>query len=855
MLTRSLPVRLIPPLAGYKLLLGLIAFAVTWKDARGLDPGFPFTLYGLLQVAFGATAALLLLGGREDRRAIALGSFFLVTATSWSNGPLDRLIALYPGAWLFALADAVETHAFLAFYLWIFVRDFPAPPPSLVWRRRLQLVARLSAILGGVFFGLSLLLYLAQRAGSEAWAAFLDVKAAERWNEAFYHTVLTLTIVAFPALYWKTRASQKKEDQAQVRRFLLNFFLAFALVVPALALEIFVKPFRDLMHGNGRFSEIVVIITLLPTLTLPFTVLVHRVMHVRLAARQALRYTLARWSALTLVTVPLATLIIYLYTHQEYRLKDLFSGGRSLLLIAAAAVGVAALRYRRTLLDAVDRRYFREQYDARQILTLLVERIRSIRDSATLADLVSRETDLALHLEKAALLALDPRSGTLADPRGRIRKLDASSQLALTLSNASDPLPIDLENPQSPLQRLPEMDRRWLTESGFRLLVPILARDGSLLGLIGLGPKRSGLHFLREDRQLLHVIASSAAWVLELELEARALSGAGDEILDLDDTTPVAGPIAAEHAKECPLCHTVHPSYTVLCSLDSRRLERSRVPYVLPGKFRFEKRIGVGGMGVVYAGSDLSLGRKVAIKTLRQMSPEDAMRLRREAKTAAMVGHPHLAAVFGFETWKGMPMLVMELLEGGNPGRSDRRQALAAGDRGPRDPHGGRAGPSAPGADPPPRHQAEQHRLHPRQDPQADGLRHRRRDLRAAPGGGRAGRHGGPGGATTPAAHPRRRGVGDGFRLRHAAPVRRHAVIPVPRGRARPSGGRLLRLMEPVDRALRVPAGKEDLHRRPRADRGAHPRRPDAGLLPGLSRARRSAGGSLPRRPPPLPLP
>ncbi len=97
----------------------------------------------------------------------------------------------------------------------------------------------------------------------------------------------------------------------------------------------------------------------------------------------------------------------------------------------------------------------------------------------------------------------------------------------------------------------------------------------------------------------------------------------------------------------------------------SRRLEPSHVPYVLPGKFRFEKRIGTGGMGVVYRGADLSLGRPVAVKTLRRVSPEDAMRLRREARTAAAVSHPHLAPVYGMETWQGTPMLVMELLEGG----------------------------------------------------------------------------------------------------------------------------------------------------------------------------------------------
>jgi serine/threonine protein kinase len=78
-----------------------------------------------------------------------------------------------------------------------------------------------------------------------------------------------------------------------------------------------------------------------------------------------------------------------------------------------------------------------------------------------------------------------------------------------------------------------------------------------------------------------------------------------------------------------------------------------------------EQRIGVGGMGIVYRGADLALGRPVAIKTLRRVSPEDAMRLRREARTAATVSHPNLAPIYGMETWRGTPLLVLELLEGG----------------------------------------------------------------------------------------------------------------------------------------------------------------------------------------------
>jgi hypothetical protein len=408
--------------------------------------------------------------------------------------------------------------------------------------------------------------------------------------------------------------------------------------------------------------------------TTAYAVFVHRVLDVRLIARRALQYLLARYSVLAVVTLPLISLVVYFYNQRNRTLDDLISGSRVMLLLSVAAVGAAGLRYRGRLLDALDRRFFREQYDARQILTLLVDRIRSIKDSASLANLISREIDLALHLEAVALLVLDPRSGMLADPRSRARKLDASSALARAASNASDPLEVDLENPLSTLVKLPEKDRHWLVDNGFRLLVPILARDGTLLGLVGLGEKKSRLPFLREDRELLHAIASSAAWVLELEHEQPM-----QPFWQVPEGPPLpeTPPAATELARECANCGALHPSYTVFCGSCSRRLEPSRVPYVLPGKFRFERRIGEGGMGVVYQGSDLSLGRPVAIKTLRQVSPEDAMRLRREARTAAAVSHPHLAAVFGMETWQGTPMLVMELLEGGTLAQRIFREGMS----------------------------------------------------------------------------------------------------------------------------------------------------------------------------------
>jgi serine/threonine protein kinase len=75
----------------------------------------------------------------------------------------------------------------------------------------------------------------------------------------------------------------------------------------------------------------------------------------------------------------------------------------------------------------------------------------------------------------------------------------------------------------------------------------------------------------------------------------------------------------------------------------------------------------VGGMGEVWLATDTNLDRKVAIKILPDGFAQDADRLarfEREAKTLASLNHPNIAIVHGFETGAGVPVLVMELVEG-----------------------------------------------------------------------------------------------------------------------------------------------------------------------------------------------
>src|SRR5436309_1914212 len=79
--------------------------------------------------------------------------------------------------------------------------------------------------------------------------------------------------------------------------------------------------------------------------------------------------------------------------------------------------------------------------------------------------------------------------------------------------------------------------------------------------------------------------------------------------------------------------------------------------------YRITTKLGEGGMGAVYRGTDIKLNRDVAIKVLPPAFADDPDRLARftrEAQVLASLNHPHIAAIYGVEE----RALVLELVEG-----------------------------------------------------------------------------------------------------------------------------------------------------------------------------------------------
>jgi eukaryotic-like serine/threonine-protein kinase len=88
---------------------------------------------------------------------------------------------------------------------------------------------------------------------------------------------------------------------------------------------------------------------------------------------------------------------------------------------------------------------------------------------------------------------------------------------------------------------------------------------------------------------------------------------------------------------------------------------------MLADRYRQVRRIASGGMGTVYEGVDERLGRRVAIKLLKEEYAEDPLlveRFGREARAAASLDHPNIAQVFDSGEHSGRHFIVMEFLEG-----------------------------------------------------------------------------------------------------------------------------------------------------------------------------------------------
>ncbi len=525
------------------------------------------------------------------------------------------------------------------------------------WLRLLpwKAFAGMNAVSGAAFFmSLERLMMLAMRVPFGIWKSATCV------------TLLAMIV----AMVRNFRAIPEPGERRRLR------WLMFGLVAAILPL-ILLSAWVSAQYLTGRvanldnpwypLAEDVALSWLGVTLALSFAyaVLKHRLLDIHVVLRRGIQYLLTKRVLQAAIFLPLVLIAVRAAINPGMALSQfVFGSATQFGLLLTAALG---LTVRRPLLSALDRRFFREEYDQEQILKGLIGDIQRGQSIGEISRLVSQRIEAAFHPSRVlAFYRREERSEfTLEHASGEgcaELRLSAECPVLRALDGANQPRDFSTLNGSV----LHHAETALLNELGIRLLAPIASTGQKLLGVLMLGEKKSEEPYTASDRSLLQVIAGQIAVVYENEMLRE--SARREMRIKRDVLARIEGS-QINLLKECPRCGACFDRTEERCVIDGTELALTLpVERVLDGCYRLDQRVGTGGMGAVYRATDLRLDRCVAVKVMTGglFGNEAALkRFEREARAAARLRHPNIVAIYDFGSiGEDGAYQVMELVEG-----------------------------------------------------------------------------------------------------------------------------------------------------------------------------------------------
>jgi sigma-B regulation protein RsbU (phosphoserine phosphatase) len=322
----------------------------------------------------------------------------------------------------------------------------------------------------------------------------------------------------FAAMGIKLRLSKSCDARRRLHFLYWGTTLAFG---PALVITIW-----GLVMGSSAgqifpqwFIVVVLCLLLLFPLTLAYVIVVQKAMAVSVALRQGMQYALAKTGLRALQALLVAGAITAAMSMAADPSRN---RPQKITVIALGVTAVVIVRRMGgTLRTRIDRRFFREAYNAEQVLTELSEQVRSMVDLKPLLETVAARISETLHVPQIAVLlgasdAFQPAVALGYSDLSRVAfRRDAG--MAKVLQTKKEPAQVFLNDRDSWLYRekeIHEEERDKLAELHSELLLPLSARD-KLLGFISLGPKKSEEPYTGSDVRLLRSVAAQTGLALE----------------------------------------------------------------------------------------------------------------------------------------------------------------------------------------------------------------------------------------------------------------------------------------------------------------------------------------------------
>ena len=268
-------------------------------------------------------------------------------------------------------------------------------------------------------------------------------------------------------------------------------------------------------------------------LSFVYAIVRHKVIPVSLIIRRGLRYLLVKRGSVLLLMV-VVSVAMYFAMDAFFYWNPM--SGRSVGIISAIVAIVvwqlARAFHLRIVAPKIDRLFFHQAYDARQIIAELAESLRATTSLPQLLELVATKIQSALQSSNVAVMLRDEASGDYpcvyfcvysfhnrgATPYPCDGGLTRDSAVIKRLIETGQPINLEgfdeLKSENSDSHELPGEDRELLRKLNSALLLPIMAKDG-LLGVVSVGAHLGDLPFSSDDKKLLLSVGAPASFALE----------------------------------------------------------------------------------------------------------------------------------------------------------------------------------------------------------------------------------------------------------------------------------------------------------------------------------------------------
>jgi phosphoserine phosphatase RsbU/P len=317
------------------------------------------------------------------------------------------------------------------------------------------------------------------------------------------------------------------------RRLRFLYWGAIAAFTPALVPTLYAK-----LHGRNAsevFPQWLMTLVIIPLLVFPlslsYVIVVQKAMGVGVALRQGLQYTLARGGIRVLQLVAIGAVILSGITLAENASHD--RPQKTIVILVAITLYFTIRRIGDGLRTWVDRRFFRENYNAEHMLTELSEQVRSITEPKPLLETVAARISETLHVPQVAVLlgggGFFRPAFAMGYPSLPTVAFPSKTGTAMMLKSQKEPARVFLNDRDSWVYReqdISDDERGKLATLQSELLLPLAVRD-KLLGFISLGPKRSEEPYTGSDVRLLKSVAAQTGLALE---NANLLQTVADEV-------------------------------------------------------------------------------------------------------------------------------------------------------------------------------------------------------------------------------------------------------------------------------------------------------------------------------------